>query len=229
MRAVNLLPAGQRRRRGLALPKRAVAGLAVLVLGAALGGWGYAISSSTAAAERELTAAQSERAQVQIQLGSYRVAQQRLATLASEREAIETLTSARVDWERLIRAVATVLPPQVWLTGLKAQTPTVAAAPGVTAAPGATSVTANGLHLDGMAFSQTQVALTMARIAAVPGLGLPVLSTSQAQTVGTRTLISFSMEVPIDQRAQGQPSASGGTAGTPSGTPSGTSTTAAVR
>jgi Tfp pilus assembly protein PilN len=201
----------------------------VLVLGSALGGWGYAISSSTAAAERELTAAQTDRAQVQIQLGSYRVAQQRQATLASEREAIETLTSARVDWERIIRAVATVLPPQVWLTGLKAQTPTVAAAAGVTPAPGAASATANGLHLDGMAFSQTQVALTMARIAAVPGLGLPVLTSSQAQAVGTRTLISFSMEVPIDQRAQGQPSASGvGTAGT-AGTPSGTSTTAAVR
>jgi Tfp pilus assembly protein PilN len=223
MRAVNLLPAGQRRRRGLALPRRAAAGLAVLVLGSGLGAWGYALNSSTAAAEQHLTTAQAERAQVQVQLGSYRVAQQREATLASEREAIETLTSARVDWERLIRAVATVLPPQVWLTGLKAQTPTPAAAAAPTApgaAPAATTA-AIGLHLDGMAFSQTQVALTMARIAAVPGLGLPVLTQSQAQPVGTRTLISFAMDVPIDQRAQGQPAASA--------TPSGTSTTAAVR
>jgi Tfp pilus assembly protein PilN len=219
MRAVNLLPVGQRRRRGINLPKPVVAGLAVLALGSGLGMWAHSLSSSTSAAERDLTTALAEQAQVQGQLGSYRVAQQRAASLASERDAIQALTSARVDWERLIRTVATVLPPQVWLTSLRAQTPgstattTGSPAPGSATADGA----AIGLHLDGMAFSQTQVALTMARIAAVPGLGAPVLSTSTAQSIGTRSLVSFSMDVPIDARAQGQPGAAApGTAGTPS-------------
>ncbi|MDX6645654.1 MAG: hypothetical protein QOK40_1381 [Miltoncostaeaceae bacterium] len=223
MRAVNLLPVGQRRRRGITLPKPVVAGLAVLALGSGLGMWAHSLSSSTSAAEGDLTTAQAEQAQVQVQLGSYRVAQQRASSLSSERDAIAALTSARVDWERLIRSVATVLPPQVWLTSLKAQTPGgTAPTPGV--APDAAAGSASfGLHLDGMAFSQTQVALTMARIAAVPGLGLPVLSTSAAQSVGTRSLVSFSMDVPIDARAQGQPQAAA------QGTPSSTSSTAAPR
>jgi Tfp pilus assembly protein PilN len=215
MRAVNLLPVGQRRRRGINLPKPVVAGLAVLALGSGLGMWAHSLSSSTSAAERDLTTAQAEQAQVQGQLGSYRVAQQRAASLASERDAIQALTSARVDWERLIRTVATVLPPQVWLTSLRAQTPAATAT--AAGSPASADGAAIGLHLDGMAFSQTQVALTMARIAAVPGLGAPVLSTSTAQSIGTRSLVSFSMDVPIDARAQGQPGAAApGTAGSPS-------------
>src|SRR5205085_5848458 len=132
-----------------------------------------------------------------------------------------------VDWERLIRRVATVLPPQVWLTGLKAQTPAVSTtAPGAAPAAATADSAPIGLHLDGMAFSQTQVALTMARIAAVPGLGAPVLTTSTAQSIGTRRLVSFSMDVPIDARAQGLPGAA--TPGA-AGTPSPTSSTGATR
>ena len=42
-----------------------------------------------------------------------------------------------------------------------------------------------------------------------------------AQSIGTRNLVSFSMDVPIDSRAQGQPGAAvPGAAGTPSPTSS---------
>ena len=210
MRAVNLLPASQRRRFGITVPKPVIAGVAVLAVGSGLGLWSHTISSSTSAAERDLATAQAQQNRIQGQLVSYRVAQQRAATLASERDAIEALTSERVDWERVIRNVATVLPPQVWLTGLKAQTPApTTVAPG--AAPTAPDSSAVALHLDGMAFSQTQVALTMTRLAAVPGLGVPVLTTSAAQVLGTRRVVSFSLDIPIDSRAQGQARRAAGT------------------
>jgi Tfp pilus assembly protein PilN len=211
MRAVNLLPPSQRRRFGVTVPKPVIAGAAILVLGSGLGLWSHSISSSTSAAEHDLTTVQTQQTRIEGQLVSYRVAQQRSATLASERQAIEALTSDRVDWERLIRNVATVLPPQVWLTGLKAQTPApTAAAPGAAPAASATDPSAVALHLDGMAFSQTQVALTMARLAAVPGLGQPTLTSTTAQVLGTRRVVSFSMDIPIDSRAQGTARRAGG-------------------
>jgi hypothetical protein len=38
----------------------------------------------------------------------------------------------------------------------------------------------------------------------VPGLGQPSLTSTAAQVLGTRRVVSFSMDIPIDSRAQGQ-------------------------
>jgi Tfp pilus assembly protein PilN len=208
MRAVNLLPQTQRRAPGFAGAKAplAVAG-AVLALGA-VGFWGYSVNGQVDQAKSDVTAASAERDALRDQLGAFQQAQSRAAAQAVRRGAVVGLVSGRVNWERLVRDLSAVLPRQVWLTNLKGETDPAPTTPGA-ATPGApnlnNSTAPRGIHLDGFAYTQEQVALLMARASTVPGLGEPRLATSEVQELGERTVIHFVIDIPIDQRAQDRP------------------------
>jgi hypothetical protein len=90
---------------------------------------------------------------------------------------------------------------------MKGETPisTAGAAPVTATAAVNNAEIPQGLHLDGFAYTQTQVALLMARAKTVPGLGEPHLTTSAVQNRGDRTVIQFVIDMPIDQRAQDRP------------------------
>lgn len=207
MRAVNLLPQAQRRAPGVGGAKRplAVAG-AVLALGG-IGYWGYSIHAEAGHVKDQVAAAAAERDGLRDQLGAFQAAQARVSAQAVRRGAIVGLAEGRINWERLVRDISAVMPHQVWLTNLKgateaATTPTAttAAAPNVNNA-----VVPQGIHLDGFAYTQDQVALLMSRVATVSGLGEPRLATSEVQDKGDRTVIHFVLDIPIDQRAQDRP------------------------
>ena len=208
MRAVNLLPQTQRRRPpGLSGAKAplAVAG-AVVALGA-MGYWGYSVHSDVGQVKDQVASASAERDGLRDQLGAFQQAQARVAAQAVRRGAVVGLVEGRVNWERLVRDLSAVMPRQVWLTNLKGETEAAAA---VTAATATTANTNNaviprGIHLDGFAYTQDQVALLMSRVSTVPGLGEPRLATSETQDRGDRTIIHFVLDIPIDQRAQDRP------------------------
>lgn len=210
MRAVNLLPQTQRRSPGFSGAKAplAVAG-AVLAIGA-VGYWGYSVNADVGQAKDDVAAATAERDALRDQLGAFQQAQARDAAQSVRRGAVVGLVAGRVNWERLVRDLSAVMPRQVWLTNLKGET---GAAPAVTAAPVAAGTTPSapdgtiplGIHLEGFAYTQGQVAQLMARAAAVPGLGEPRLASSELQERGDRTVVSFSIDIPIDQRAQDRP------------------------
>lgn len=208
MKAVNLLPQTQRRRPGFTGTKvpLAVAG-AVLVLGG-VGYWGYSVNSQVDQAKQDVAVASAERDQLQDQLGAFQQAQARQAAQLVRRGAVVGLVAGRVNWERLVRDLSAVMPRQVWLTNLKGETDPAAAAtaPGAAVQPNVNnSVAPRGIHLEGYAYTQGQVALLMARAAAVPGLGEPRLASSDVETRGERSVIHFIIDIPIDQRAQDRP------------------------
>lgn len=207
MRAVNLLPETKRRRPGFSGARTPLAVLgAALVLGG-LGFWGYSISAEADRVAEQVAVASSERDDLRGQLGAYQQAQARVAAQAVRRGAIVGLAEGRVNWERLIRDVSAVMPRQVWLTNLKGETDAAAITPaGAAAVPNVNNSNApRGIHLDGFAYTQAQVALLMARVSTVPGLGEPRLATSETQDRGDRTVIHFIIDIPIDQRAQDRP------------------------
>ncbi len=209
MRAVNLLPPAQRRTPGLSGTKKkplAVAG-AVLAIGA-VGYWGYSVNAEVDQVKDEVATASAERDALRDQLGAFQQAQARDAAQAVRRGAVVGLVAGRVNWERLVRDLSAVMPRQVWLTNIRGEAP--AASPTATAAPAGTTGTPDGtiptgIHLDGFAYTQGQVALLMARAAAVPGLGEPRLASSEVQERGDREVIHFVIDIPIDQRAQDRP------------------------
>jgi hypothetical protein len=96
----------------------------------------------------------------------------------------------------------------VWLTALSGETDPVDTTAVASTAPAPNkdnSTVAKGIHRDGFAYNQRQVAQLMSRVATVPGLGEPRLATSEVQPMPTRNVVHFVIDIPIDQRAQDRP------------------------
>ena len=171
MRAVNLLPEGQRRR---PVAQALRAPLAALAIAGALGGigfWGWSLNAETADVRDQVAVTAADRDALNQQVAAYRLADGRFATSRLRRGAVIALASGRVNWERLIRDVSTVVPSDVWLINLKAELEP--GGPGGATLATDPNAVPKGLHLDGFAPNHGQVAVTMARISAIKGLGEP--------------------------------------------------------
>ncbi|HYH58722.1 MAG TPA: PilN domain-containing protein [Thermoleophilaceae bacterium] len=122
MRPVNLLPARYRPRTGGSGDSRssyiALGALALLVLAV----FGYVVSanqvsarnSEIAAVRQQITQAETQSVTLQGYGDFAGVKDARLA-------AVKSLATQRIDWERIFRELAHVLPERVWLTGFDAQ------------------------------------------------------------------------------------------------------------
>ena len=215
MRAVNLLPPDQRSRSFRVRPTpRGAVGVAVIAAVAAVGYWGFSIHQAQGDAQSDLDSAKAETAELQAQVGAYSAAQSRRAAHEQRRGLGVGLTAARVNWERIVRDTATVMPRQTWLTSLKADSPGLSTGPQASGSSGSSSTPAaapspggssSGLHLTGFAYTHKQVALLMARLGTVSGLGEPKLTSSTVQPRGGRKVVQFQIDVPVDQRAQDRP------------------------
>jgi hypothetical protein len=205
MRAVNLLPQRERRTPGFAGAKTPLAVVgAVAVLGG-MGFWGYSLHGQVSDVKSDVATATADRDGLREQLGAFQAAQARDAAQEVRTGAVVGLVTGRVNWERIIRDLSAVMPRDVWLTNLKGETDVASAAPAVAAAPTPNVANSNiprGIHLDGYAYSQDQVALLMARASTVPGLGEPRLTSSEVQSGDVKDVIHFVIDIPIDQRAQ---------------------------
>lgn len=209
MKSVNLLPQTQRRTPGFKGSRTQIAAVGAVVLVGAMGFWGYSLHSQVDQAKKDVEVASIERDGLRDQLGAYQQAQTRQAAQEVRSGAVVGLVAGRTNWERIVRDLSAVMPHQVWLTNLKGETAIVPAGTApvtATATPALNDATVpQGVHLDGFAYTQKQVALLMARANTVAGLGEPRLTTSEVQEAGDRTVIHFVIDMPIDQRAQDRP------------------------
>jgi Tfp pilus assembly protein PilN len=99
----------------------------------------------------------------------------------------------RVAWEALLSDVSRVLPKQVYLQSLSAQSPTplapgavapVPTAPAGTPTPATTGV--SGFTATGVASSHVRVAIVLDRLASLPWLtNVTLVSTANGSTTGT--------------------------------------------
>jgi Tfp pilus assembly protein PilN len=215
MNAINLLPAKHRPRR----PTGGQQGSAYVVVGI-LGGLLVMVllyvltvnainsrKTQVATANAETAAAQS-RASALAPYGDFsKVKDQRV-------QSVRQLATGRIDWERLARGLARVLPNDVWLTSASASatgTPAAAGSTGSSPPPsssstpgGATGTGTPTVELVGCAPSQAAVAVTLVRLRELAG----------AQNVQLNEIIRQ------DQSASGSSAASGsGDCGTIHGKP----------
>jgi Tfp pilus assembly protein PilN len=128
MRPVNLIPAEERRGEHAAMRSGPLAYIAVAMLVAALAGVTALVLTGNEIADRKAEVTQLRREDAAARARAQRLAaytefkdlhDQRVATVVS-------LADSRFDWERVMRELSLVLPPDVWLTNLNAT-----AAPGV--------------------------------------------------------------------------------------------------
>jgi Tfp pilus assembly protein PilN len=199
MEAVNLLPAYARPGHPWAAvgrdlsARRVLKGGSVLACVAVVGlGLGYVYERSVVNDRRAtLTDVQAEVAVADAKAAPFRSAQ---AAAAARMAAAGTVSEKRVVWERLLADVSSVLPKQVYLQSLSAQSPTPLA-PGAipaptTPAPGAptpATTGASGFSATGVASSHVRVALVLDRLASLPWLSnVTLVSTVNGGTTLSR-------------------------------------------
>lgn len=209
MRAVNLLPS-KPGRGGVpgAGSKRPIAILAAAAVVVGIGYLTYNAKSEVSELTTQVTAATDEKSALEQQLASMVAVDQRASAQVARRGAVVTIANARVNWERIVRDTVTVLPERVWLsqvTGVMPAASTAAATAAPAGQPQAVTAVPQGLHLEGYAFTQVQVAQLLARLEAVPGLGEPRLASAEKVTRGGKRIVQFIVDAPVDQRAQDRP------------------------
>jgi Tfp pilus assembly protein PilN len=186
MEAVNLLPAYARPGHPWAAigkdlsPHRVLKGSSVVACVAVLGlGLGYVYERSVVNDRRaELADVRAQVAVVDAKAAPFRAAQ---SAAAARMVAAGAVSERRVAWERLLSDVSRVLPKQVYLESMSAQSPTPLAPgasatapttpPGTPTTPG-TSPTGggSGFTATGVASSHVNVAVVLDRLASLPWL-----------------------------------------------------------
>lgn len=180
MRAVNLLPKdeGAEGRKRPPLPVL-VGCVGTVVISALLAVMFLSASSSVAQQKRALAQAQADYAAVPAPPPPPAVD----STLPQQRQtrvtALATVLGERVAWDRLLREVSQVLPSDVFLVTLNAQSPTLQPA-ATGAAVGA--ALPQGFVLTGCTYSQDSVARFLTRLAVVPDLTNMTLGKSIASS-----------------------------------------------
>ena len=155
MRPVNLLPARYRPRTpGSADSKTAYVTLGVLAL-IVLAVFGYVMTSNQVSSRNSEIAETRQRiASAQAQSVTLREFGDFAGIKEARLSAVRSLATARVDWERLFRELAHVLPEDVWLTSFKSQT----------AEQDGGAETGPTLTLEGCAQDHEQIADAMVRL-----------------------------------------------------------------
>jgi Tfp pilus assembly protein PilN len=112
------------------------------------------------------------------------------AAAAARMAAAGSASEKRVAWEALMSDVSRVLPKQVYLQSLSAQSPTPLASgavtPAPTTAPGTPAPAASGFTASGVASSHVTVAVILDRLASLPWLtNVTLVSSASGSTTGT--------------------------------------------
>jgi Tfp pilus assembly protein PilN len=221
MRAVNLLPREPKRSRKRLTVVGQLAIVSPLVVGALVAA-GYLLASSKVNDRKAtLAAVQAELAALPTPKPEPRPSPE-LALQRNQRiTALSTALQGRLAWDRLLREISAVLPGDVWLTTLSAQSPPApapAVSPSSSTTTSTTTTTTTGaqattptplppatgpLSLSGYTYSPEGVARLLTRLAVIPELqDVKLLQSAQAAVAG-RNVFSFSIQAGIRPQVTG--------------------------
>ena len=212
MRAINLLPKDDRRRKGPSIPTPvAVTSIAGFTLVAALLGLLF-VSAHGTVKSRRLELAQKQQELAAIPVPAQNQVQQQDALVADKKARVTALNAAlsrRIAWDRVLREFALVLPDDVWLLNLSARAPTSAATTAATTSTtaGSTSGTSTssgslatgelGFTIDGYTYSHEAVARLLTRLSVIPDLEQVQLEKSEHADLGGRSVVQFKIEANV--------------------------------
>ena len=173
MRAVNLLPSdAARTRRSLPQAPVAAAGLAVFLVSAGLVGAYEHAHGQVQDRRTELHSLQQQIDALPPAAHTETLPSGLAANQVSRVGALSAVLSHRIAWDPMFHQLALVLPNDVWLTDLKATSPSpVSEAAAATATPSGTSgALPTAFTMTGKTYSQESVARLLSRLSTVPGL-----------------------------------------------------------
>jgi Tfp pilus assembly protein PilN len=209
MRAVNLLPSEESRRRKKMPSGQVLLASTAPLVAATLVYLGFSFEQAKASGLRaDLSVAQTELAGLRPAAAAGAASTQLASQRAERLLALQDALGRRVAWDRILDQIARVLPANVWLTQLNAMspTPTTAApppAPTTTTSSSSSSSTSTTpvapaapsalFTLTGYAYSHDGVAHLLARLALVPSLTNVTLGATSSATVGPKAVIQFTV------------------------------------
>lgn len=195
MRSVNLLPRDDTKKRRQPGPVMLTGVLGTVLVTAVICGAFLMASSGVTekqsdvdALRAELAATPAAPAEPAGQSGLESEKSQRVAKLSSA-------LAARVAWDRVLREVSLVLPEDVWLESLNANTPE----PNFVPQPGQTEAPPGGFSLTGYTYSHDGVARLLARLAVIPHLQQPKLGSSIIDKTQSRPVVKFTISASLRQ------------------------------
>jgi Tfp pilus assembly protein PilN len=202
MQSVNLLPAyaqpaGRWATIGKELsPARVIriGGIAAAVCAVAVGGLYFYERSIVNDRHATLTDAQARLAAVEATAAPLRAAE---ASSTARAAVIRSVAGSRISWEGVLGDLARVLPDQVYLQSLVAQSPTPASAAAVaapattdTTTPPVAAVAPTSFTISGNTMSHVRVALVLDRLALLPWLSDITLGSSTHGDTGDQFSIT---------------------------------------
>ena len=186
MKAINLIPADQRRGAGGAAGRTgggayAIVGLLAIAL-LLFGSWTLTnkqITEKTAEADSLEQQAQIKTAQASA-LGSYK----KFADIRANRvQTVKKLVDTRFDWAHAMGEVSRVLPAKTWLTGLSGTiAPGVASDVGGAADPLRAARPVPAIEMTGCSTSQTEITRLIARLRLINGVDRVSISSAKKST-----------------------------------------------
>jgi Tfp pilus assembly protein PilN len=170
MRAVNLLPGGDESGDGRKTPPAPVlvGCIGAVLVTALLAVMFLSASSTVAKQQRALQDAQTQYAAIPAPPAPSPVDSQLPQQRTTRVTALATALGQRIAWDRILREVSEVVPSDVFLVTLNAQSPTIAPPP-VATSTGLSSLP-TGFTVTGCTYSQDSVARFLARLDVVPDL-----------------------------------------------------------
>jgi Tfp pilus assembly protein PilN len=184
MRAVNLLPGGDESGEGRKTPPVPVlvGCIGAVLVTAVLAVMFLSASSTVAKQQRALQDAQTQFAALPVPPAPSAVDSQLPQQRTTRVSALATALGQRIAWDRILREVSQVVPSDVFLVTLSAQSPTIAPPP-VATSTGLSSLP-TGFTVTGCTYSQDSVARFLARLDVVPDLSGMTLGKSASSGSG---------------------------------------------
>jgi Tfp pilus assembly protein PilN len=204
MKAVNLIPADQRRGSTGGSGIGSYVLIAVLALIVTVGGAYALVNRSVSDRRAELARVQAQAKAAADQAQAFQAYTSFAALSQKRKETVRSLAVTRFDWAAALRDVARTMPSNAWLTGIRATvTPTSAVDGGVTD-PLRASLPVPAIELVGCTTSQSKVAAVMSSLRRVDGVTRVSLSSSERlETTGTTAPSSASGSAASDDCRNG--------------------------
>ena len=206
MRAVNLLPRDDARRRADTPNLVVLVSVLTAVLLTAILAGGFLMEHSKATdKQRTLDAKKTELSEIPTPPKLRAATDKALVSDKSARvTALSTALSHRIAWDRIFREFSQVLPSDVWLSELTASAPVSSAAAATTSTPApGSSAPPTGFTIQGYTYSHDAAARFLSRLMLIPDLKDVQLQQSVAADVRGRTIVQFSIGGNVSTAAVG--------------------------
>jgi Tfp pilus assembly protein PilN len=203
MRAVNLLPEDRRgARRGsllAALRQQPLLVVAVVVAIAVLGGLAFEVHSAASTVTTRQQTLRELEAQVAKLPKPETVGTSAAAIHASRLGVVTSVAQSRTTWDGFLYAVSRVIPEDVWLLSLSANTTNSGTTSAPAPAPPTPGASAPGAFtITGYTYSQPSVARLMRRLRLVPWLSGVSLTTSSKTSLANKIVYQFTVGASVD-------------------------------